>query len=368
MSEEDKDQRRQNARMRMRERAAQSNEKTMLQLLDESRLRRSAIIAEAAKRTRDNRDAPQRFLGEPPPVETLFIYACKRDKDAIIAQMETNSRVEAAIKKLSSLSAVLGVPIRDLPMSAKERFARNEVLEKNRVERKKALLGVEKIAGQFIEDAKRNRTSIYESAIRRAEHIKQAATSNPAPSDTVDAVFDWIQKRAKSAITAAVNQRAQPHCGSTQLEASSASSCPTSTGHVAKRLDANVEKIVASLGACDRTTSTSGSQVHESSSVILSHDVFRFGRKRDFDLLESTCREVVSLQLAIYHLESIREQGLFGVSPLMLSKESRIKTKISSIPQDIAVSAAITLQRLCLFRILQNRHRDSFLKRPNFGF
>ena len=358
MSEEDKDQRRQKARMRMRERAAQSNEKTMLQLLDESRLRRSVIITEAAKRTRDNRDAPQRYLGEPPPVETQFIYACKRDKDAIIAQMETNSRVEAAIKKLSSLSTVLGVPVRDLPMSAKEQFARNEVLEKNRVERKKALLGVEKIAGQFIEGAKRNRASIYESAIRKAEHMKQAAASNPAPSDTVDAVFDWIQKRAKSAITVAVNQRAQPHPGSMQVEASAVSSYPTSKENVAKRLDADVKKTVASLWACDRATSTSGSQVHESSPVILSHDVFRFGRKRDFDLLESTCREVVSLQMAIYHLETIREKGLYGVHPHMLSKESRIKIKISEIPQDIAVPAAITLQRRCIFRILQNKHRE----------
>ncbi len=365
MSEEDKDQRRQNARMRMRERAAQSNEKTMLQLLDESRLRRSAIISEAAKRTRDNRDSPQRYLGEPPPVETLFIYACKKDKDAIVAQMATNSRIEAAIRKLSSLSAVLGVPIRDLPMSAKEQFARNEVLEKSREERKKALLGVEKIAGQFIEDAKRNRASIYKSAIQMAGHMKQAATSNPAPSDTVDAVFDWIQKRAESAVTAAFSQRVYPHCGSTHVEASAVSS-PTLTGHVPKRLDANFEKTVAPLGACDRTTSTSGSQAHESSTIVLSHDVFRFGRKRDFDLLESTCREVVRLQTAVSHLESIKEQGLFGVQPHMLSKESRIKIKISSIPQDISVPAAITLQRICLSRLSQNKNRDIFLKKPNF--
>ena len=197
MSEEDKDQRRQNARMRMRERAAQSNEKTMFQLLDESKSRRNAIITEAAKRTRENRDAPQRCLGEPPPVETLLIYACKRDKDAMIAQMEINSKVDVAIRKLSSLNAVLGVPVRDLPMSAKEQYARNEVLKKVREERKKALLGVEKIAGQFIEDAKRNRTSICESALERADRLKQATASNPSPSDTVDAVFDWIQKRAQ---------------------------------------------------------------------------------------------------------------------------------------------------------------------------
>ena len=110
--------------------------------------------------------------------------------------------------------------------------------------------------------------------------------------------------------------------------------------------------------ACDRTTSTSESQVHESSTVMLSHDVFRFGRKRDFDLLESTCREVVSLQLAISHLESVRDQGVFGVHPDILSKESRIKVKLALIPQDIAVPAAITLQRLCLFRISQNKHKN----------
>jgi hypothetical protein len=368
MSSEDKEQRRLNAHMRMRALAAQSNERTMLQLLDESRSRRSVIIAEAAQRTRDSKDAPQRYLGEPPPFEALFIYACKRDKDAMIAQMETNSRVEAAIKKLSSLNTVLGVPVRDLPMSAKEQFARNEVLQKNQEERKKALLGVEKIAGQFIEDAKRNRAAIHESAIHRAEHLRQAASSNPVHSDTIDAAFDWIQTRARSAITAAVSQRVQPHCGSKYVEVSVVHTNVASTGNIAKRLNANVETNVTPLGTFDRTTSSSQCQVHNSFPVLLSHEVFRFSRKRDFDLLESTCRKVVSLQLAVSHLELIKEQGVFGVHPHLLSKESRINFKMSLIPQDIAVPAAITLQRICLFKIMQNKNREFLSKRTNFGF
>ena len=344
MSTDDKEQRRQHARMRLRERAAQSNEKTMFQLLDESRSRRSEILSDAAKRTRENRDTPQRYLGEPPPVETLMMYACKRDKDAMLAQVEKNGRLETAIRKFMSLNNLFGVPIRDLPMSAKERFARESELRQIREERKKALLGEEKIAGQFIEDAKRNRKNIVETALLKAGELKARHSASQASSETVDAVFDWIQRKARIEVIEAASRRVPAReipLHSTIPIPEKPESCSridsSSKGPMAKHSkndlqlpmvdESQTEPETLISRAASASSHASETKPDESSPILLSHDIFRFGRKRDFNLLHSTCCEVVRLQMAIHHLKSVKKENVFGVDVELLSNESRYATK-----------------------------------------
>ena len=367
MSADDKELRKQNARMRMRERAAQGNEKTMFQLLDESRSRRSAILSEAAKRTRDNRDTPQRYLGEPPPVETLLLYACKRDKDAMLKQVEHNNKLDVTMRKLMSFSTILGVPIRDLPMSTKERFARGEILRKLREERKKALLGQEKIAGQFIEDAKRNRKKILETAHHRANFLKMKWAEAPQSSETVETVFNWVHKKAKAAVLAAFSNRIQlqGHVNllldqesdrqeGFHLSRTESGTCSPKAIAPASTSDTEISQQREITAERSEDISQLQSRKDGSAPHVLSHDIFRFGRKRDFTVLHSLCCEIIKLQMAIAHLNDIKQRGLIGLDVTMLSTTARLEAKLSSSSPGVLFTAAINIQRFCRSQICRN--------------
>jgi hypothetical protein len=471
MSAEDQELRRQNAKLRLRERAAQTSEKTMFQLLDESRSRRAAIIADATRRARENRDAPQRYHGEPPPIEALLGYACKRDKDAVLKQVERNARVEAAAKKLASLSAVLGVRVRDLPMSAKERHARGEVLQRLREERRRALLGSERIAGQFIDDAKRNRKAICERALARVAGLKRAWAASPLQHDGAAAVFEWFERKARAAVADlasryvnapsgrsaapveidgphgaaasapnSIDARLVANAGSScshaasptesrestqplqvrddwevlatsptepQLAPSPASSRSHATDSLGSRLapgaDPGSPGAAASVppepslasswqgepapdsletslaSACYETAPASvrasanegppaaaergqedGAEPQLSASSVggkaaggLSVEALRFGRKRDFRLLESLCAEAARLRLAVAHLEAARAAGVLGVDVALLAREARIRGELAGIAPAAAGPAAATIQRFCRYAVLK---------------
>lgn len=247
------------------------------------------------------------------------------------------------------------------------------------------MLGEEKIAGQFIEEAKRNRKSIVDTAIRRVSSLKVKWAESPSSSETVDAVFDWIHKKARATVTGAASKRLSAHSlqTHTQFQVGQGSkssdtaestkneiseSTQSFTGRSLKKCSSLDSKFMAEKpcsqipkqGEAEQFQTEDMSYDHienkqeEVASVVLAHDVFRFGRKRDFNLLHVTSCEAVRLQMAISHLNKIKRRGLFGVEINMLLKEARYKAKHSLISLDVIVLAAKNIQRFCRFRICIN--------------